>query len=195
MEWFAQVISASLLVVEGETFEVHFTGQVSADVQAFVGGILVLGEDCVWGIDAPGALLPHAVEGRIAAISHPGQSGAGQAHLDLVRAQVGALGNYQGCHTRNCGGSLRGTGQLEVISIQRIAGVFSRQVGIRRDDRDHVRARGNQVGLAKAIQGRAGGGERGDVVVAPISGSVVISKGADCHNVGVVTRDRDGHGA
>ena len=170
------------------------TSQVSLNIHIGIGNALHRGRDRVRSIGNSSALLPHAVQrvgrGRI----HPRQSRAGQAHLDFVRGQRGVVGNHQRRNARDNPSSLRSACQSEVFFAQAIGRVLFCQHRIIRQYRDHVRAWGNQIRLDKAIQRRAGRGERGQVIIIPIVGSIVISISSHRDHVGVVAGYGNAHG-
>ncbi len=139
-------------------------------------------------VDATAALGGHGARQRV--------GGAEQQRLDLVGAQLGTLGEQEGDEPRRDRRGLRGARTPDVAGLHqgaRVAALDGRAEG----PAGHQAAtRCDQVGLVRALGGRAPRGPGGDAVVGRRRRAVVVV-GADGQHDGVVARlgDRPGLGA
>ena len=171
--------------------EVLGTGQILSDIEPTVGAAGLGGVDRAVGVDQAGALLVDAVEQVVAVHRHARRSD--QLALELIGRQGRIRLDHQGGDARDHRRGLGGAGHLVIDAAYALARVENVSQAMIRQDAIGVTARGDQLGLEKALDRRTGGGVGRQPVVGTVAGGEVVGHAADGDAVGKVAGHADGH--
>ncbi len=185
-------VEAAIVVLTRAPGIVALTCQVGVDVQTPVGAANGFGLQGRNHVHHAGPLLEEAV-GQIAGPAYGRAGGRHQPALDLVRRQPGARLQHQGDDAGDHRGGLRGSRHDEIGAAVVKLGVFFGDLREAGHQRQHVAAGRHQLGLDEALDGGSGRRERGQQVVAPLVGRVVVAHRPDRDDVGHVPRHAHGH--
>ena len=167
-------------------------GEVLVDIEPEVGATGAGAGDRARGVDLAGTLL----QGTVSEVAGAVDRRVGRVHqlaLHLVGGQRRVIVEHQSDDARRHRRRLRGPRHHEVVADLLEHRVGLGEVGDQRHQAEHVAAGSHHIGLDEGLEGRPGGGPRGQVVVARIVGGEGVGEGADGDHVGHVAGYPDRH--